>query len=359
MSLTAAQARKIVLSFDGVSEKRALGSDTAFHVGGKFLVQIRTHEPDADAEDGVLRGARHADRIRSADFLHHRSLQELQRLPRPPLRAGRENPARAFEAATTGIVCYYAVRIEGDSFMRKCLGIAVALCCASLAGCGQRDELSCDSGRTTDAVISVVKDNQPIRLLAAASSELIQKRQEQLKTQEQSGRDRCNSIADQNWVRSFNADFPWYEPQPKSQSEDANICEHLHEKYMRDNTVGIGIDAHNNQVDSDAAGIENKCLELSGENGQQNWDACDISARKLIAQDQKSIDEVTKSAYSTAVYSLNTIRLENKDETTGAVKCEARLHATIPDFGAAEEDISYKVEKTTDGQLYATLEGLE
>jgi hypothetical protein len=46
MSLTPAQVRRIVLSFDGVEEKRALGGGAAFHVEGAFLVQIGTREPD-------------------------------------------------------------------------------------------------------------------------------------------------------------------------------------------------------------------------------------------------------------------------------------------------------------------------
>ena len=44
--MTPAAARKIALSFDGVREKRALGGGAAFHVGGDFLVQIGTREPD-------------------------------------------------------------------------------------------------------------------------------------------------------------------------------------------------------------------------------------------------------------------------------------------------------------------------
>ncbi|HEY8950265.1 MAG TPA: hypothetical protein VIM56_15375 [Rhizomicrobium sp.] len=46
MSLTAAQARKIILSFKGVTEKSALGGGVAFHVGKEFFVQIGTREPD-------------------------------------------------------------------------------------------------------------------------------------------------------------------------------------------------------------------------------------------------------------------------------------------------------------------------
>jgi hypothetical protein len=46
VSLTAARARKVVLSFDGVREKRALGGGMGFHIGDDFFVQIGTREPD-------------------------------------------------------------------------------------------------------------------------------------------------------------------------------------------------------------------------------------------------------------------------------------------------------------------------
>ena len=46
MSLTAAQARKIILSFDGVTETSALGGGAAFHIGKDFFVQVGTREPD-------------------------------------------------------------------------------------------------------------------------------------------------------------------------------------------------------------------------------------------------------------------------------------------------------------------------
>ncbi|HEV2563423.1 MAG TPA: hypothetical protein VGT78_14905 [Rhizomicrobium sp.] len=62
---------------------------------------------------------------------------------------------------------------------------------------------------------------------------------------------------------------------------------------------------------------------------------------------------------ATASYSLKTIRMEDRNATTGAVTCAAKLGADIPNYGGAEEDIEYKVEKTTDGNLYVTIQDLQ
>lgn len=45
MSLTAAQARRIALSFDGAAERVSQGGPV-IEIGGEFLVRIGTREPD-------------------------------------------------------------------------------------------------------------------------------------------------------------------------------------------------------------------------------------------------------------------------------------------------------------------------
>ncbi len=69
---------------------------------------------------------------------------------------------------------------------------------------------------------------------------------------------------------------------------------------------------------------------------------------------------------------LNTIRLEAKDPDTGPYSCAAVLHYTIKyarahaypalAVGSTLEynmDIEYKIEKTTYGRLYATVQRLD
>jgi hypothetical protein len=57
-------------------------------------------------------------------------------------------------------------------------------------------------------------------------------------------------------------------------------------------------------------------------------------------------------------YTLDTIRMTAKDQTTGAVSCAADLHGEVGRYGAAKQPIIYKVEKTSDGSLYVSVNGL-
>lgn len=63
--------------------------------------------------------------------------------------------------------------------------------------------------------------------------------------------------------------------------------------------------------------------------------------------------------YWSAEYSLDTIRFKGLDEKTGTVSCAARLHAAIPTFGKTRRDITYTVERTTDGKPFVTVGGLD
>ncbi len=58
-----------------------------------------------------------------------------------------------------------------------------------------------------------------------------------------------------------------------------------------------------------------------------------------------------------ANWSLSIIRLKSQDQTTKAVVCEAQLTATVSHWGSSSQDITYSIEKTSDGwyaQIYNT-----
>lgn len=57
-------------------------------------------------------------------------------------------------------------------------------------------------------------------------------------------------------------------------------------------------------------------------------------------------------------YTLSNMILTNKDESTGSVECKATLEAELADWGTAGQDITYKIEKTTEGKLMATVFGI-
>jgi hypothetical protein len=82
-------------------------------------------------------------------------------------------------------------------------------------------------------------------------------------------------------------------------------------------------------------------------------------ADRLDRANVEMINKRTNDAYNSAIYSLSAIRLESQDADTGAVTCDATLQVTIPNSGSAQQDITYKVEKTTNDQLYVTVGGLQ
>jgi hypothetical protein len=62
-----------------------------------------------------------------------------------------------------------------------------------------------------------------------------------------------------------------------------------------------------------------------------------------------------KSALEGISYKLNDIIMTEKDKDTGSVACKAKLSAEVPGWGGASQPIAYTVEKTTGGELYATM----
>jgi hypothetical protein len=56
---------------------------------------------------------------------------------------------------------------------------------------------------------------------------------------------------------------------------------------------------------------------------------------------------------------LEAIRTTAKDAATGAVFCAAELNINVPQWGILKESMTYKVEKTADGQLFITVDYLK
>jgi hypothetical protein len=64
-------------------------------------------------------------------------------------------------------------------------------------------------------------------------------------------------------------------------------------------------------------------------------------------------------AYDKSTYSIDTIRMTDKDAQTEKVVCAAKLSLDMPDWGGAKMDVTFQVENTTDGQLYVTVNDLQ
>jgi len=83
--------------------------------------------------------------------------------------------------------------------------------------------------------------------------------------------------------------------------------------------------------------------------------AAQVKATAISAK----IDQIWKDSLAKVAYDLDTIRMTAKDDTTRGVTCAAKISATVPEWGGASMDITYKVEQTTDGKLYVTVYGLK
>jgi hypothetical protein len=54
-------------------------------------------------------------------------------------------------------------------------------------------------------------------------------------------------------------------------------------------------------------------------------------------------------------FSVDDIILISTDDSTEKVECKAKLTAEVPGWGSDNEKIRYTIEKTSDGDLYATV----
>jgi hypothetical protein len=96
--------------------------------------------------------------------------------------------------------------------------------------------------------------------------------------------------------------------------------------------------------------------------GQSDDLSCDSSdTTDLIAQiEHNNPPDLAFSALEgqgiKTVFSVDAIRTEGKDATTGSVTCAAILHAKNS-VANLDFNIQYKVEKTTDNKLFVTVTG--
>jgi hypothetical protein len=67
---------------------------------------------------------------------------------------------------------------------------------------------------------------------------------------------------------------------------------------------------------------------------------------------------ILEKAQQSVMYTLDTIRMTARDADTRTASCVAKLTAQVSD-GQAQAEITYKVENTTDGDLYVTVLNLQ
>lgn len=70
------------------------------------------------------------------------------------------------------------------------------------------------------------------------------------------------------------------------------------------------------------------------------------------------VDDAWNAAVEKVQYQLENVIMTATDKDTGSVSCKADLVGEVPDWGKATLPITYTVEKTSDGDLYATVWGI-
>jgi hypothetical protein len=71
----------------------------------------------------------------------------------------------------------------------------------------------------------------------------------------------------------------------------------------------------------------------------------------------KQANDAWDAAVMRVQYQLENVILTATDKDTGSVSCKADLVAEVPDWGQETLPITYTVEKTSEGNLYATVWG--
>jgi hypothetical protein len=64
-------------------------------------------------------------------------------------------------------------------------------------------------------------------------------------------------------------------------------------------------------------------------------------------------------ARGNSTYSLSDIIMTDKNAETKRVSCKAKLQLTVPDWGGANVNVTYIVEKTADGKIVVELSGIQ
>lgn len=83
-----------------------------------------------------------------------------------------------------------------------------------------------------------------------------------------------------------------------------------------------------------------------------------IAAAKPRHDDYSFWRKLGREMYAASARSFDTVRTTEKDSSTGAVQCVARLHMSLANNeGIFTSEVTYRIEKTADGKEYVTFLG--
>jgi len=111
-----------------------------------------------------------------------------------------------------------------------------------------------------------------------------------------------------------------------------------------------------NDLDCASSGTKDLIAQIAAEDSTLGYFlGWEFLAKEGLSEDQQAIKQMMTDIKKEMKYTLETIRMTAKDQTTGAVSCAADLRGDMGKYGAAKRPITYKVAKTSDGKLYVTL----
>ena len=120
--------------------------------------------------------------------------------------------------------------------------------------------------------------------------------------------------------------------------------------------VGFGFNVGGSaEPDCGSANTQNLVTKIAKDN--RNTLSLQLLQNRIRSGEYRKPEDFFADAKNIA-YKLGAIRMKSKDADTKAVSCAAKLHGEIEGI-SAEVEITYQVEKTSDGDLYATVYGLK
>jgi hypothetical protein len=81
----------------------------------------------------------------------------------------------------------------------------------------------------------------------------------------------------------------------------------------------------------------------------------DSISREYESRQNEFFQKNWNKSKSNIIYKLENTVMTFIDKSTGRVECKSKIVGEVPGWGSANQDIRYSVERTTDGNLYVTL----
>jgi hypothetical protein len=247
------------------------------------------------------------------------------------------------------------------------LGSALLLCC------GFGGTPNCASDEVKETIIKIVGENGPEALLSVAAQGYIREQTRSFEGKEEKARreiPKCDAekiFHEEFWVPA-GKNWGYTQPTQPCGNQCGVNCQYASPKLIQQQAdlIRRGGTTGEYAVLADAMRqVSGECQQLASE-ARKKISLCEEQENKAIADSIARIQKENPvldlpTLHSKVTYSVKTIRMTDKNETTGAVSCAADLYAVLPNnLGEAKEPITYVIEKLLDEDGYnVTVQGLQ